>query len=219
VSALPITCPHHPTLPTTLEEAATLFLSAPATPLGQPWLPSTESVFRPGSVSLLRDPSHLGVWADLHDDDVFNHGTSSDQPLWELGDVFEIFLRPLPDERYFEFHLTPDNVPLKLAFPSELVFWREACFYRREPWVWNYALPGTPFVSEVARRPGGWQLWVRIPWTTLTGGEPPADRTQWLGCFCRYDADRSRPSPILSSTGAFIRKQFHDQRGWNQIVF
>ncbi|GAB4241038.1 MAG: hypothetical protein OHK005_03650 [Candidatus Methylacidiphilales bacterium] len=214
-----IPCPRAERLPETLAEASRDFATTPLTPFNQPWVDCPETRFRPGGVALARDGTHLGIWADLEDDEVFNDGVSSQQPLWALGDVFEIFLRPLPEERYWELHVTPDNLQLRLSFPSELFFWREAVFFKDQPWVWTYALPEGAFVSEAARRPGGWQVWARIPWTTFNRGSAPDDGIEWIGCFCRYDASRQTTAPVLSTTGSHARMQFHDQRGWNPIRF
>lgn len=213
-----ISCPHLNPLPSSLAQAASVFSTQPTTALSQPWASSPEAAFKPGHVSLAHDLNHLAVWADLDDDDIFNHGTASNQPLWSLGDVFEIFLRPRPGERYIELHVTPNNIQLRLAFPSELFFWREACFHGQNPWIWKHTLPEDAFQSETAHRPGGWQVYARIPWTTL--GKTKSTPTEpWTGCFCRYDASRTQPQPILSTTGSHLRKQFHDQRGWNSIRF
>ncbi|MFQ3669826.1 MAG: hypothetical protein SNJ84_00040 [Verrucomicrobiia bacterium] len=214
-----ISCPRCPALPAGLAEAARLLAGRSSCRFGQPWAEAVEGRFRPGSVALAWDGDQLGVWADLDDDDVFNEGSDSTQPLWALGDVFEMFLRPLPGERYVELHVTPENVQLRLAFPSELFFWREAMFYGRKPWVWNHALGEEAFGSEASRRDGGWQVWARIPWATLTGGTVPGVGEVWSGCFCRYDATRGETEPVLSTTGAHRRRMFHDQRGWNRIEF
>ncbi len=219
MNAHSVPCPTLDPLPSTLVEASARLAFIPSTPLGQPWAEAPEPRFRPATVTLARDAAHLGVWADLTDEEIFNDGTLPTQPLWALGDVFEIFLRPAPGERYIELHVTPNNVQLRLAFPSELFFWREATFHGRKPWVWNQSLGEDAFLSEAALRPGGWQVWARIPWTTLTGGTAPQNGEVWTGCFCRYDACRHEPQPVISTTGSHPRPQFHDQRGWNPIIF
>jgi hypothetical protein len=44
--------------------------------------------------------------------------TGHNQRFWELGDTFEIFLRPAFQARYYEFQITPNNHRAQFCFES-----------------------------------------------------------------------------------------------------
>lgn len=159
--------------------------------------------FRNGSVRLAWRGDALYVFADLDDDDPRSGATGDHQRMWELGDVFEMFLRDLSEERYHELHVTPNGYRLQLAFPRSGVSYRE-CFVR-EPL----------FDFRVTPRPGGWQVAARVPWPV---GSSPEGR-QALVSFSRYDCPLGLESPVLSSTSPHPVPNYHRQEEWTRIEF
>src|ERR1035438_3559835 len=68
----------------------------PATPVSsqQGWLAKPDPNFAPMTVRSGWRPDGLFMFAELTDADIFTQATAHNQRLWELGDTFEIFLRP-----------------------------------------------------------------------------------------------------------------------------
>ena len=93
------------------------FAQADPVSLAQTWLPTLEPVFKPACVRTGRTESDLAVFAEMEDEDIFNKATSLNECTYELGDVFEIFVKPETQEKYFEIHVTPENQKLQLSFP------------------------------------------------------------------------------------------------------
>ena len=103
---------------TSLEAVNEAFRDAASVELGQSWLSNRETKFRPGKVRIgWRDESLL-VMAELDDDHIFSRASALNQKTWEMGDAFEIFLRPVQQSAYLEFHVTPNNHRLQLRFPD-----------------------------------------------------------------------------------------------------
>src|ERR1700744_2424753 len=84
--------------------------------LRQAWLPKQEIEFTPGIVRMGWRENSLLFFAEFIDADIFTNATDHHQRFWELGDTFEIFLRPAEQESYAELHVTPNNLRLHLNF-------------------------------------------------------------------------------------------------------
>ena len=76
--------------------------------LAQPWFEENESQFRQGFVELQWTPHALLVHAKLADEQIYTSSDADNQHMWELGDVFEVFLQVEGHEDYFELHITRD---------------------------------------------------------------------------------------------------------------
>src|SRR4051794_4375046 len=87
----------------------------------QAWFDEEEIGFLPGNVRVGWRENSLLVFATLTDADIFNGATMLNQRAWELGDVFEIYLRSSAKARYVEFQITPENQRLQLSFPDARV--------------------------------------------------------------------------------------------------
>lgn len=61
----------------------------------------------------------LWVLATLDDTDIFTKATGDLQRLWELGDVFEIFLEAEGCGQYCETHITPGKFRMHLRLTSD----------------------------------------------------------------------------------------------------
>ena len=84
--------------------------------LGQAWRHQPQGGFRPATVQIGWQPNHLYILAELTDDDVYTEATGFNEPLWTLGDAFEMFLKP-PGDAYLELHVAPGNRVMQLRFP------------------------------------------------------------------------------------------------------
>ena len=72
----------------------------------------------PGKASLLYDSRYLYVHAVLQDDDLIAESEGDQIMLSDYGDVFEVFLKPLNANYYWEIHISPKNQKLVIFYPG-----------------------------------------------------------------------------------------------------
>lgn len=188
---------------------AIAFQHAPALPLRQAWLPRSEENFRAGTVRLGRRETALLCFAHLEDRSIFGEATGDHQRLWELGDVFEIFLRDPARPEYLELHVTPFGHRLQLRYPSAQAFAELrkkgdplSCLVR-EP-VFDFSV--RPVVS-------GWEVFSRVPLAAIS----PGPIRELLVSFSRYDYGSKSEPPVLSSTSPHTVCDFHRQDEWTRF--
>lgn len=172
------------------------------------FLDGPEEAFRPGEVSVWWSEGCLWLLASLMDDELLCTATGNNQPLWELGDVFETFLKIAPAEEYIEVHSSPTGHWLQLRFPNAEVIKQLHAVHQMPT---EFMVEGGLFETLVRPISGGWQVFSRIPDPRLVTG-----CSFQLSCS-RYDAGTGRP-PVLSSTSRHTEINFHDQRGWTSLV-
>ena len=215
-----INCPYHQITPQSLHEAATLIVGYDAIPLGQSWRTELQPGFLPASVKVFWTGEGLGVCAELHDRDIFNDANGENQKFWRTGDVFELFLRPLPGEKYWEFHVTPNNHRLQLAFQSE-AFFRTLHLDGPEDWPPGLCLPPNSFESKalMMKERNIWQAYAFVPWSLFGLPRKVGKGDRWLASFCRYDYSRGVDKPVLSTTAFSSKLDFHDNNSWRVLEF
>lgn len=166
--------------------------------LAQSWRPHTEPLFRPGLVRLAWQPAFLLVVADLVDEEVLTGATADNQRMWELGDVFEMFVKAEGRDDYVELHATPNGRRLHLRFPGAR------------------AADPAAFHAEASIAPDGWRVTARIP-AGVAGLDCYRAGLALRASFCRYDAGTGTP-PVLSSTSPHPVPSFHRPDEWPRIV-
>lgn len=202
---------------TNLEDARDAFKHTTPFIFVQPWRSVSEDGFMPGAVRIGWRDETLFVFAELTDADIFTRASCLNERMWELGDVFEMFVRPVRQEAYYEFHVTPNNQRLQLRFPSTEAL-RDAQFRSQFQ----------PFMIEGdAIRSATWvlpdiRLWValaRIPAASVCEAALPLSGSQWRFSFSRYDYTRGRERPIVSSVSPHRTPDFHSQTEWFTLEF
>ena len=183
-----------------------LALSAPVL-MQQGWLDAPEPDFLPAEIRVGWTPSRLIVLADIPDRDIFTEATGPNQRTWQLGDVFEIFLKPEDRSDYVELHVTPPNFRLQYQIES--------------PGKPATELPDGVFSSRVKIDTSNqkWTVYAEVPATLVTGRDQIATGEAWLFSFSRYDASRDGRPPILSSTSPHQAINFHRIHEWGKITF
>lgn len=181
------------------------FAKAPSIALRQSWLPDPEQDFLCAEVRVGRITDHVLILATIPDSDIFTRSTEPNQRTWELGDVFEIFLKPDNETFYREFHVTPANTRTQMAFSAE----------GNSPKI----LPDGIFQSRVWIAPGRWFVLASIPCVTITNRFNIEAGERWRFSFCRYDAFRNGKKPILSSTSPHPVPKFHRPDEWGVMAF
>ena len=154
-------------------------------------------------------PSHLYVIAELTDDAVYTEATGFNEPLWTLGDAFEMFLKP-PGEGYYEFHVAPGNRVMQLRFPDGETI---RALRAESDDLANYFVPDSIFTSAVETTPTGWRIEATIPHGSIVSG------ALWRFSFSRYDATPGTKEAVVSSTSPHTVLDFHDQSAWGTMIF
>jgi hypothetical protein len=212
-----LSVPAFPSLEATnWEEVDVVLAGAPALVLGQAWLPSPQETFRQGIVRLGWQETRIIVAASLDDDSIFSQATADNQRLWELGDVFEIFLRDAEREDYLELHLASGDQRLQLHFPSrQTVANLRSGLGRLEDFIVKESL----FDFRTRKVAGGWRLIALIPGSSLGWKVTGLKGRTVLASFSRYDYASDGGPAVLSSTSPHARPDFHRQEEWTRLVF
>ena len=200
-----------------LEDVRHAFRHTTSCALQQAWMEQPEADFAPAIVRTgVRGETFL-VFAELSDADIYSHATGLNQRAWELGDSFEIFLRPVEQDAYVEYQVTPNNQRLQLRYAHAA-----ALDHARKTGSMEHALiPGEAFRSTVWLRPEAkqWFVLAEIPAKSVCDVVQPLKGNQWRFSFSRYDYTRGRQEPVISSTSPFTKADFHRQEEWGLLTF
>jgi hypothetical protein len=182
------------------------------------WLPQPEAHLEPAQVYFGWRPDAFYVFANLHDIDIYSESTHDGQPMWRLGDVFEIFLRVLPEVSWYEFHVTPNNHHLELCWPHD----PETCLKLEKQQGYETFIVSKSIIKSqvrICKKQQCWQVLAEIPARLISGEKAINAGQEWLVSFCRYDAFQDERKPVLSSTSDFTKAPFSRQREWNRLFF
>lgn len=159
------------------------------------------------------------VFAELDDDDIYNPVTELNAHAYLHGDVFEIFLRPVGQDAYYEFHVGPQNQKFQMRIPSASDF-RAPRGAAGIPPAWMISHQVIETRVEVCAEAGRWKVLAAIPFDLVAEGQPPQAESQWMFSFCRYDYTRPNPCPVLSSTSPHhMPVSYHSQAEWGELTF
>lgn len=200
-----------------LDAARGAFETAGRIPMRQAWLAKEEPDFAPGAVRVGWSNDSLLLLAELADEDIFTRADGLNQRLWELGDAFEIFLRPVKQSAYAEFQIAPNNERLQLRYPDA-----EAVHRAREASDFGpYLISGEAFRSAAWVLPAEkkWFAFASIPAGSVCDEPGPLTGRQWRFSFSRYERARNRHEPVISSTSPHSKPEFHRQKDWGVMTF
>ncbi len=202
---------------TNLESVQHAFQSAVPFQFQQAWRDEPETGFSPGVVRMGWRENSLLVFAELTDLDIFNAATKLNQRTWELGDVFEIFLRSSEKEGYVEFHVTPNNQRLQLRYPDG----RAAEWVQKTGRMEEFLVADEVFYSMTWINPQifKWYVHAEIPMAAVCGSNRAVEATQWRFSFGRYDYTGGLQKPVVSSTSSHVESDFHRQHEWGVMTF
>lgn len=191
----------------------------PATPVSsqQGWLAKPDLNFAPMTVRSGWRPDGLFVFAELTDADIFTRATAHNQRLWELGDTFEIFLRPAKQESYLELQVAPNNRRLQLRYPNA----KAVAMARKAGSAADFVIRKKAFYSQIWLCPKEkkWFVLARIPFRSVCENGQSRAGSAWKFSFSRYDYTRGRAEPVISSTSPHAKADFHRQGEWGALRF
>jgi hypothetical protein len=201
--------------PSDLGQLQATFAGAMPCPLRQNWRAQPDANFLPATVRTGWFEKELLIFAVLTDRDIFTNATGLNQKMWELGDTFEMFLRPVEQTSYSEFHVTPNNQRLQLRIPSEPAL-RAA---QNSGVFTSFLVPGDVIRSAVWVEPGRWFVFARIPAAAVCEQPRSLAGHEWKFSFSRYDYTRVRKEPVCSSTSPHTMLDYHRQQEWGTLLF
>jgi hypothetical protein len=173
----------------------------------QAWLEAPEADFLAAEIRVGWTSTSRLVRADLPDRDIFTQATGSNQRMWELGDVFEIFLQAADRSDYVELHVTPPNFRLQLHFQSV-----------GKPATQLDDGVFTSYVKIDATKQK-WTVYAEIPARIVSGRDHIRPEESWYFSFSRYDASCDGRPPVLSSTSPHQALNFHRIHEWGNLIF
>lgn len=200
-----------------LDSVCLAFECATACPLGQAWQTTKSERFAPAKARAGWRIRTLWVYAELTDADIFTRASGLNQRLWEMGDAFEIFLRPEGQQAYVEFQVAPNNQRLQLRYSNRAALDRA----RETSNLDSVLLPGEAFQSRTWTEPARsrWHVLAQIPAKSLSGSETSLEGCRWRFSFSRYDYTRGCDEPVISSTSPHPQADFHRQDDWGILEF
>lgn len=197
-----------------LESVSAAFQSRTSCVLGQAWQSELCPAFSPASVQVAYAGRVLLVYAVLRDVDIHTNASGANQRLWELGDVFEIFLGEEAEEGYVELQVAPNNHRLQLRYTDRAAFERA-----RERGISEFILPSDSFSSNVWIKDNQWHVLAGIPATLVNPDIARLTGRCWRFSFGRYDYTRGQEAPVISSSSRHAKVDFHSKQEWGYLDF
>ena len=215
---LSVTCPELPPFSATdLETLRRAFAKATPVTTRQAWRRKHEADFTPMTIRCGWRKDSLLILAELTDADIFTRATANNQRLWELGDSFEIFLRPVSQESYVEFQVAPNNRRLQLRYPNaEAVALARQAGSAAQFLIAEQAFRSATWICEDEKK---WFVFAEIPAKSVTPRGGALSVAEWLFSFSRYDYVHDRSEPVISSTSPHAEANFHRQQEWGTLRF
>ena len=161
----------------------------------------------------------LYVLAALTDDSIFTQATRPNQPLYLLGDCFEIFLKFPEGPSYLECHVAPNNLTLELLYPSHAVFAKSRHLSETEFidrfLIHHDGLISRTLINTVEQR---WHVFASVDLRLLFPSLETLAGRELEFNFGRYDHSPNLPEPVLSCTSVLSRLDFHAIEEWGRLV-
>ncbi len=201
----------------TLEGVKAAFQDVAVISAQQKWRKRAEPDFAQMLVQIGWCDDMLLLFAELTDTDIFTHAKTNNQRLWELGDAFEVFLRPRNQESYVELQVAPNNKRLQLRYPNS----RAVARARKLGTTDHLLIRRRAFVSStwVCAAEKKWYVFAKIPANTVCEQARLSPGDEWFFSFSRYDYTHAREHPVISSTSPHKRPDFHRQTEWRVMRF
>ena len=189
-------------------------LGAPALDFAQPWRAHPEPAFRPGRVRIGWRGDRFLFFADLKDSGIVTSAHARNQPLWQMGDVIELFAGVKGNASYIEYHTAPNGVILQLLWPDSEALGTVTDIRDLS----RFTVTDDQAVSRVRIVDGGWQVYGELPCCSLQGAVAALAGQTWQVSFGRYDYDEAG-GPVLSSTSPLTQPAYHRRHEWREIQF
>lgn len=195
-------------------EVDVAFASAPVIDFAQHWLDVRSPDFAPAQVRIGWNATSLCFDAHLTDHAIFTAATRRNQELYRLGDTLEFFAGADDLPSYIEYHYSPNNLTMQLAWPQPI---------REIDLTAAGGVPGFMVVDDASHHavlatPTGWRVCASVPARAFGLEVASLADTTWDLSFSRYDYASAETPPILSSTSPHAEASFHRRHEWLRVL-
>lgn len=179
---------------------------------GQSWLAEPEPGFRTGRVRIGWFADRLCYCGELVDDFPMTRALGRNEPLWQLGDVLELFAGIKGRPAYVEYHTAPNGRILQLLWPDAAAL----STVKGDGDLARFMVEDDRAVSWARTVKDGWQVYGELPVASLPGCSAPLAGQTWQVSFGRYDYHEDG-SFTLSSTSPLTVPSYHRRHEWREI--
>jgi hypothetical protein len=167
-----------------------------------------------GTVRLAWNGRDFLVRACLPDQDIFNPATHFNEAAYLLGDVFEVFLKPISQEAYYEIHVTPGNLQYQVRFAQD-----KATLKAGQSHPFTFVRMPVCSATHIDHARDQWTVDVQIPLGPICENLPVLSGSEWLVSFSRYDYTRTATGMVIEnySTSPHQELSFHRQHEWSRL--
>jgi len=192
----------------------TAFCGAPELRFGQHWLSQPEEGLRPAVAKIGWSGSRVLFLAELVDDEIATRATRRNEPVYLLGDVFEIFAGVAGNPGYIEYHLAPNGIIAQLLWPDA-----NAIKSAQQSGVTPFLIEENNSTLQARVEDGLWCVYGELPASSLPGASADLEGQVWEMSFSRYDYNADGSSHICSSTSPHALPSYHRRHEWRRIEF
>lgn len=166
-----------------------------------------------GAVQFAWDADHLYVAARFEDDDVIARGEADNLPHFQLGDTFELFLKPIGQTHYWEMYATPRGRQSLMRLEAAGLVGLPGNRLDLDP-ILEVGVTVDGTLNNGHDRDRGWTAELAIPLNKLdaaAGGRlQPGLRWQILVARYNYGRYQQHRGPELTMYPQLSRPSFHD---------
>jgi hypothetical protein len=162
----------------------------------------------PGWARFAWNAEYLFVAFEFKDSDVVAEGQADQLHHYTLGDVAEVFLKPVEQTWYWELHATPAAKQTTLFVPGRGRVGLPGNLLPRSSLRVAAHVDGT--LNDWKDRDRGWTAEIAVPIAELTArGERFEPSARWTVLVARYNFSRYVSSPELSAAPRLSKTDFH----------
>jgi hypothetical protein len=160
-----------------------------------------------GTVQFAWDEKYLYLAVDFTDSDVRTSASEDGLPAYRLGDVCELFLKPVGATCYWEMYVTPNNHQTTYLWPAPGERPRDAV-QRVNRLVVAAQVNGT--FNDDRDHDHGWTAQMAVPWDMLKFHDQQfGPKTGWHVLVGRYNYSAYLPDIEYSSAPPISKRSYH----------
>ncbi|MEN8127285.1 MAG: carbohydrate-binding family 9-like protein [Planctomycetota bacterium] len=173
--------------------------------------PNGEAIRESGQVRLAWDDRYFYVGIQCEDSDLVAEGKKDELRHFELGDLFELFLKPDNQSWYWELYVTPRGKKTSFFFPGCGRFGLPGCMDYQSGMKVAAQCQGT--LDNWRDKDTGWTAEMAVPIKDLTAeGDAFGPGQKWRILVARYNYSRyfdAPRGPEYSMTPKLSQTNFH----------
>jgi hypothetical protein len=175
----------------------------------------------PGYVRLAWDSNFLYIGLELTDSDIVAEGTADNLQHYNLGDVGEVFLKPVDETWYWELYVTPAGRNSTFWFPGRGRLGLPSCFEAHH-FNLKVAAQCDGTLNDWHDRDREWTAEMAVPLSELTArGEKFGPGSRWRILVARYNYTRysKYTGPELSMVPQLSQTNYHLVDEYADLIF